>query len=71
MYKNTKNIYNDYEYDPAISPYTKLKSYCPTADALYEDKIIALIGQDGFNSLRENGKIEACAIFNGRVLYAI
>ena len=51
--------------------YNILKKHYPKADALYEDKIIDLVGRDGLRALREAHKIETCAMFYGRKLYAI
>ena len=40
-------------------------------DAIYEDKIIDLIGERGLALLREFRLIECCAIINYRRLYAL
>ena len=51
--------------------YNILKKHYPKADALYEDAIIGLVGMEGLQALREAHKIETCAMFYGRKLYAI
>ena len=51
--------------------YNILKKHYPKADALYEDTIIDLVGREGLRALREAHKIETCAMFYGRKLYAI
>lgn len=48
-----------------------LRKHYPRADAIYEDAIIDICGQDGFEALRKNKCIEACGYFYGRKLYAI
>ena len=40
-------------------------------DAIYEDKIIAIIGEHGFALIREFKLMEPCAIICGRKLYAL
>lgn len=49
----------------------ELHSMFPKADAIYEDKIISLLGEAAFTLLQAKGKIELCACINGRRLYAI
>lgn len=50
----------------------QLRTACPNADALYEDKIISLIGEKEFNHVYFHcKKIQLCACINGRRLYAI
>lgn len=51
--------------------YNILKKHYPKSDALYEDTIINLVGREGLRALRESHKIETCAMFYGRKLYAI
>ena len=41
------------------------------ADAIYEDKIIELVGEHGLALLREFKLIECCAVINYRRLYAL
>ena len=51
--------------------YKLLRAHYPKADALYEDTIIQLVGTDGLQILRAAHKIESCAVFYGRKLYAL
>ena len=51
--------------------YNILKHYYPQADALYEDTIINLVGREGLKVLRESRRIEACANFDERKIYAL
>lgn len=48
-----------------------LRKHYPRADAIYEDAIIDICGQDGFEALRKNKCIEACGYLYGRKLYAV
>ena len=48
-----------------------LKHRYPKTDALYSDTIAKIIGTKGLELLVEKGKIEHCATFHGRKLYAI
>ena len=48
-----------------------LRKHCHHANAIYEDVIIDICGQDGFETLRENRRIEPCGVIYGRKLYAI
>lgn len=59
------------ESKPAIYYYKLLRKHYPHADAVYEDIIIEICGQDGFESLRKRGFIEYCGILYGRKIYAI
>lgn len=40
-------------------------------DAVYEDKIIDLIGKHGLDLIREFHLMESCGSINGRKLYAL
>lgn len=51
--------------------YKSLRKHYAHADALFEDTIIKAIGREGFYTLKETNKIEHCATFNGRKLYAL
>ena len=51
--------------------YKVLKHHYPKADAVYEDTIIHLVGKEGLQALREAHKIETCATFHNRKLYAL
>lgn len=51
--------------------YNLLRETYPKADAIYEDAIIELIGNDGLLTLRESKLIEGCGSINNRKLYAI
>lgn len=48
-----------------------LKTTYPKADAIYEDAIIEICGEEGLMTLRESRLIEGCGIIEGRKLYAI
>lgn len=48
-----------------------LKGMYPKMETLYEDVIVSAIGQEGLYTLYKYNLIEACAMFNGRKLYAI
>lgn len=50
---------------------SQLKAAFPKADAIYEDAIIEICGEEGLMTLRESRLIEGCGIINGRKLYAI
>lgn len=49
----------------------ELKNMYPKADAIYEDKIVSLIGEDGLHYLIGKQKIQLCGCINGRFLYAL
>lgn len=51
--------------------YKALRKRYAHADALFEDAIISTIGKKGFQTLKETNKIEHCATFHGRKLYAL
>lgn len=48
-----------------------LKTAYPKAEAIYEDAIIRICGEEGLMSLRKNRLIELCGVLEGRRLYAI
>ena len=50
---------------------TEIKNAYPQADAIYEDKIIAVIGELNFIHLHAKGKLQLCGCINGRRLYAL
>lgn len=55
----------------AEANYQKIKLYYSKADAIYEDKIIAICSLPGLIGMKEAKLIECCANINGRKLYAI
>lgn len=55
----------------AEANYQKIKLYYSKADAIYEDKIIAICSLPGLIDMKEAKLIECCANINGRKLYAI
>ena len=55
----------------AKANYQKIKLYYSKADAIYEDKIIAICSLPGLIGMKEENLIECCANINGRKLYAI
>lgn len=40
-------------------------------DAIYENRILELVGVEGLEILRKNRLIETCGIVNGRQLYVL
>ena len=55
----------------AEANYQKIRFYYSKADAIYEDKIIAICSLPGLIGMKEANLIECCANINGRKLYAI
>lgn len=55
----------------AEANYQKIRLYYSKADAIYEDKIIAICSLPGLIDMKEAKLIECCANINGRKLYAI
>ena len=55
----------------AKANHQKIKLYYSKADAVYEDKIIAICSLPGLIGMKEANLIECCANINGRKLYAI
>lgn len=49
----------------------RVKAKYEKADAVYEDAIIEIVGQEGLMELRKNHLIETCGLIEGRKLYAI
>lgn len=44
---------------------------CQGMDAIYEDYIISLVGEEGFDILREEKVLTTCGSVNGRNLYTL
>lgn len=70
--------YVDYEVErearakEAQSYYSALGCYFHwKVDAIYEDKILDIIGRRGLDLIREFHLMESCGIINGRRLYAL
>lgn len=70
--------YVDYEVErearakEAQSYYSALGCYFHwKVDAVYEDKILDIIGRHGLDLIREFRLMEPCGIINGRKLYAL
>lgn len=55
----------------AEANYQKIRLYYAKADAIYENKIIAICSLPGLIGMKEENLIECCANINGRKLYAI
>ena len=55
----------------AEANYQNIRLYYSKADAIYEDKIIAICSLPGLIGMKEAKLIECCANINGRKLYAI
>ena len=55
----------------AEANYQKIRLYYSKADAIYEDKIIAICSLPGLIGMKKAKLIECCANINGRKLYAI
>ena len=51
--------------------YHALAKECQGLDAIYEDYIIRLVGEEGFDILREGKFITTCGSVNGRTLYTL
>ena len=71
MWPNGNYVSNNQDYNKAKEIYSDLRDEFAKADALYEDTIVAHCGQEGLQLLREYNFIEACAILDGRKLYAL
>lgn len=73
-----KQSYEDYKLEQearlkeAQSCYSAIGSYFHwKVDAVYEDKIIDLVGRHGLDLIREFRLMQSCGIINGRRLYAL
>lgn len=44
---------------------------CQGLDAIYEDYIIKVVGEEGFDILREQKLLTTCGSINGRTLYTL
>lgn len=55
----------------AEANHQKLKLLYPKADAVYEDRIVAVCTLPGLIGMKEANLIEYCANINGRKLYAL
>lgn len=51
--------------------YQVLKDDTKGLDAIYEDYIIRLVGEEGFDILREKNLLTTCGSINGRNLYTL
>lgn len=51
--------------------YDAVKEECEGMDAVYEDRIVQLVGTVGLNILKEHNYIEGCGVINGRQLYVL
>lgn len=51
--------------------YEILKTDSQGLDAVYEDYILQLVGEEGFKALLQNNLLEACGAVSGRQLWAI
>ena len=51
--------------------YFTLAKECQGLDAVYEDYILRLVGEEGFDILREGKFITTCGSVNGRTLYTL
>lgn len=51
--------------------YEILKADSQELDAVYEDYILQLVGEEGFKTLLQNNLLEACGVVSGRQLWAI
>lgn len=51
--------------------YDVVAQECQGLDAVYGDYIIRLVGEDGFDILREGKFITTCGSVNGRTLYTL
>lgn len=67
MWNNQKIVYAKL----AEANHKKIKICYPRADAVYEDRIIAMCTMSGLIAMKKANLIECCANINGRKLYAI
>lgn len=51
--------------------YFELAKECQGLDAVYEDYIIRLVGEEGFDILRKTKHLTTCGSINGRTLYTL
>ena len=51
--------------------YRYLKEHTEGLDAIYQDRIIQLVGLIGLETLKEERLIEGCGSINGRPLYVL
>ena len=51
--------------------YETVKNMCDGLDAVYEDYLVSLIGNEGLDTLRKDKLVESCGVVNGRKLYAL
>lgn len=51
--------------------YEIVKAECEDFDAIYEDYIVRLVGQEGLTILRMHRLVESCGVVDGRQLYAL
>lgn len=65
----TEQRYKKPEYANVIRGALRVETY--GLDAVYEDYIIRLVGQDGFDILREKKYLTTCGSVNGRTLYTL
>ena len=54
-----------------IEAFYRVKNNTEDFDAVYEDYIIQLIGEEWFRILKEEKLIETCGVINGRQLYVL
>lgn len=73
-----RQSYTDYEAEHEARAREAQDYYCALGcyfhwkvDAIYEDKILGLIGEHGLNLIREFHLMEPCGSINGRRLYAL
>lgn len=48
-----------------------VKEECCMFDAVYEDYILELVGDEGLQILKEHNLVETCGVINGRQLYVL
>ena len=51
--------------------YEVVKNESVGFDAIYEDYILELVGEEGLNTLKEKRLVETCGVVNGRQLYVL
>lgn len=71
---NDKGVVNEQRYKMnqfVDKVYFAVAKECQGLDAIYEDYIISLVGEEGFDILREEKVLTTCGSINGRNLYTL
>ena len=71
MWPDLDYVSDNPDYNKAKEIHSRLRDEFEKADAIYEDRIVAYCGRDGFELLREYNFIELCAVLECGKLYAL